>query len=69
VAARECVEDEEANVMVSGTTMNVDDEIDSELAAMADAWLVRQGQRDAMARVTDQHDYTRLSKKIFHRGR
>jgi hypothetical protein len=43
MAAREWVEDEEADMVAVGAVMNVDDELDSELAAMADAWLDRQG--------------------------
>jgi hypothetical protein len=37
-------------VVAVGTEMNIDGELSSELAAMADAWLVRQGQRDTTAR-------------------
>jgi hypothetical protein len=43
MAAREWVEDEEADTVAVGAVMNVDDELGLELAAMADAWLGRQG--------------------------
>jgi hypothetical protein len=40
---REWVEDEEADAVAVGTAMNINGELGSELAAMADAWLDRQG--------------------------
>jgi hypothetical protein len=33
-----------------GAAMNIDGELGPELTAMADAWLVKQGQRDTTAR-------------------
>jgi hypothetical protein len=40
---REWVEDEEMDAVAVDAAMNIDGELGSELAAMADAWLDRQG--------------------------